>query len=259
MKIGILYICLGRYALFWKDFYLSCEKYFIPEAEKHYFVYTDSDSLLGADRPQVHIHPVEKKGWPFDTLFRFDIFLETENELKKMDYLYFFNANMRFVKNIGNEFLPDANDELVVTLHPGFFRKKRIDYPYEKHPESLAFIPDNEGLIYVCGGLNGGNCKKYLEMIKELSRRIQEDLSKNIIAKIHDESHLNKYILDKKVKILHPGYIYPEETKLPFEKIIVLLDKRFWGGHAFLRGVTDKPSTIKYWIALWKQFRKVFR
>ena len=45
MKIGILYICTGKYEIFWKDFYLTCEKYFISEAEKHYFIFTDITEL----------------------------------------------------------------------------------------------------------------------------------------------------------------------------------------------------------------------
>ena len=45
MKIGILYIGIGRYICFWKDFYDSCEKFLIPEAEKHYYVFTDNESL----------------------------------------------------------------------------------------------------------------------------------------------------------------------------------------------------------------------
>ena len=29
-KLGILYICTGKYDIFWEDFYKSCEKYFLP-------------------------------------------------------------------------------------------------------------------------------------------------------------------------------------------------------------------------------------
>lgn len=36
-KIAILYIALGRYGVFWKDFYRSCEKYFLSDCKKHIF------------------------------------------------------------------------------------------------------------------------------------------------------------------------------------------------------------------------------
>ena len=31
MRIGILYICTGKYDIFWKDFYLSAERYFMQD------------------------------------------------------------------------------------------------------------------------------------------------------------------------------------------------------------------------------------
>ena len=42
MKILFLYVCIGKYVVFWKDFFLSVEKYVLTDCEKHYFVFTDS-------------------------------------------------------------------------------------------------------------------------------------------------------------------------------------------------------------------------
>ena len=42
MKIAIIYIGIGRYTVFWDEFYKSCEKNFIRNAQKHYFYFTDS-------------------------------------------------------------------------------------------------------------------------------------------------------------------------------------------------------------------------
>lgn len=41
-KIAILYICTGKYDIFWEDFYKTSEKYFLNNSEKHYFVFTDA-------------------------------------------------------------------------------------------------------------------------------------------------------------------------------------------------------------------------
>lgn len=41
-KVAVLYICTGKYDVFWKDFYISYEKYFLPDCEKHYYVFTDA-------------------------------------------------------------------------------------------------------------------------------------------------------------------------------------------------------------------------
>ena len=45
-SIGILYICTGPYVLFWKDFYESFEKNFLPSYEKRYYVFTDAEEIF---------------------------------------------------------------------------------------------------------------------------------------------------------------------------------------------------------------------
>ena len=64
-------------------------------------------------------------------------------------------------------------------------------------------------------------------MIIELNKRIDEDYHKGIIAIWHDESHINKYIYEKgNYRLLSPAYCYPEGWELPFEKRILVLDKK---------------------------------
>lgn len=64
-KIAILYVCTGEYVIFWKDFFTSCEKYFIPEMRKEYYVFTDSDAIE-FENENTHIHKIFQKnlGWP---------------------------------------------------------------------------------------------------------------------------------------------------------------------------------------------------
>ena len=38
-KIGILVIALGRYTEFWPELYTSCEKYFLPNYQKEYYIF----------------------------------------------------------------------------------------------------------------------------------------------------------------------------------------------------------------------------
>ena len=37
MKVGILYICTGKYIVFWEEFYKSCQKYFLTLIPQHYY------------------------------------------------------------------------------------------------------------------------------------------------------------------------------------------------------------------------------
>jgi glycosyltransferase involved in cell wall biosynthesis len=237
MKIGILYICTGNYTIFWDRFYQSSEKFLLKEHEKHYFVFTNGE-INKHNNPLVKTIFQQKYGWPFDTLYRFKFFLEAEDDLKKMDYLFFFNANLVIMEPIGDEILPGEQDELVVTQHPGFFSKKRKEFTYETRKQSKAYIPPEKGSVYLAGGLNGGKTNQYLQMAHELSEDIDDDYRNNIVAIWHDESHVNRYIIDRQVKILSPAYLYPEGGDIPFEKKIIILDKTHFGGHEKLRNMS---------------------
>ena len=247
MRIAILYIATGKYIVFWDEFFSSSEQYFLPKVEKHYFVFTDSTNLSSLKGDNIHLITHQQLGWPYDTLLRFETFLKAKEQLQSFDFIFFFNANMKFVSEVmSDEFLPDCrnDDGLLATLHPGYYNLERKVFPYENsQPKSLAYIPNTKGKKYFMGGLNGGVASAYLELIETLCINTQKDLQNGIIAKWHDESHLNNYLLDKNPKILSPSYGYPEGAKLPFEKKIIIRDKNKYGGHSFLRN--QKVSLIK--------------
>ncbi len=229
MKIGILYICTGKYKIFWKDFYLSCEKYFISEAEKEYFVFTDSESIdFEKENPKIHRIFQENLGWPGNTLRRYGMFLNFKKQLVNFDYLFFFNADLQFLQKITTEeFLPVGQEKLVACLHSGYFNKKISKFPYEKNNSSLAFVDKKNEGKYFQGAINGGNCQNFIEAIEIMNENIKLDQKNNIVAVWHDESHWNRYLSERDdVKILSPSYLYPEASKLPFDKKIMIRDKR---------------------------------
>lgn len=249
-SIGILYICTGPYVLFWKDFYESFEKKFLIDFEKRYFVFTDSSDIYAQENPLVKIIKIEPQPWPLITLFRFATFLKVEEELKKCDYLMFSNANMVCDEIIKpEEFLPreEKKEVLSVTTHPGYYGKKAICYPYERGRKSSAYIPWNCGQKYVIGAMFCGTSKAFLKMSKTLKHNIEEDLKTNIIAKWHDESQLNRYIINKPgIRILPPEYCYPFGMNVDYQKKMSAVSKeakfdvkRFKGQHE------NKSSSIK--------------
>src|SRR5689334_23253296 len=123
MKIGILYICTGKYSIFWKDFYENAEALLLPGDHKDYFVFTDAAGIAYEQKENVHKIFQEKLEWPYPTLLRFHMFLKVESQLMQMDYIFFFNANMKVVSPItADDILPDPVKEegLAVVLHSGF-------------------------------------------------------------------------------------------------------------------------------------------
>ncbi len=238
-KIGILYICTASYTIFWKSFFKSCEKYFLvnDDYEKHYFVFTDNLNLKYKNKKNVTFIYQKHLEWPYSTLFRFKFFNKQYEILKKMDYIFFFNANMLFIDFVDEEVLPQNKKRFSFLLHPGFFDKEVKEFTYETKKNSLAFVDKGFGQHYFAGGLNAGFAEDYLEMSKILEKNIDIDLKNGIIAIWHDESHLNNFAVKnkEKIKILDPSYGYPQNWNLPFKPKILILDKNKFGGHDFLR------------------------
>lgn len=246
-KVGILYIATGRYITFWEDFFLSSERFFLTGGnyQINYFVFTDADKIKNDVNTRVHKIKQENLPWPFITLDRFSIFQNSSHLLEKMDYLYFFNANMLFVSEVGEDILPNIEQPLVFIKHPGFYNRQREEFTYETDVRSTAAVGPGEGRTYFMGGLNGGIASQYLKMIHYLQNKVALDKTNEIVAIWHDESHLNRFAIDHPymVKALEPIYGYPEGWELSIEPKIIIRDKRKYGGHNFLRNY--KKSIFK--------------
>lgn len=226
-RVAILYICTGRYDIFWKDFFISYERNFLPGSQKEYFVFTDAEQLY-AEEQCARIHKIYQRqlGWPHDTLMRFHMFDKVRAQLETFDYIYFMNANCECVTEITEkEFMPFDKDILVVQ-HPGAYKKKPRQFTYDRNPASTAYIPKGKGQYYVCGGINGGKAAAYLDLIEELKHNIDVDNANNIIARWHDESHINHYIVEHdNWMMLSPSYCFAEGWDLPFEPKILVREK----------------------------------
>lgn len=252
LKIGILYICTGKYKIFWRNFFESTQKYLLTQEnfDKQYFVFTDAEQIEYESNTNVHKIYQEQLAWPYITLNRFEIFQKALPQLKTMDFIYFFNANMLMVDYVGEEILPTKEKLFSFLLHPGMVYKKREEFPYENNVRSLAYISEDQGTYYYMGSLNGGIAKYYLAMIKELSLRIDDDLTNGIVAVWHDESHLNKFALENQdlIKNLPIEYGTPQGSIKTTHPKIIILDKGKFGGHAYLRGNKNKYYYKLGWL-----------
>ncbi len=225
MKIAILYICTGKYNQFFRGFYESAKKFFLVDAEKTFFVWTDDDSI-GEGKTDVEIIHKECAGFPADSLFRFEMYLQAEEKLKQFDYIYFIQANALFLQPVGEEILPDGSG-LAWGIWGGKMQKKPVCfYPYERNKKSLAYIaPYGKDYVYFMAGINGGTSQKYLEMSRTLAANIRDDYNRGIIAKVHDQSHINAYLRNHSCKIITPEYCWPEEWPSDFEPKMIFRDK----------------------------------
>lgn len=249
MKIAILYICTGKYHIFFKDFYNSSEKYFLTRINKTYFVFSDNKEL--AECPKVRFIYKECEGFPNDSLFRFRTFLTVESELEEFDYVFFFNSNMQFVANVDESIIPGKENGYLCCLdadynkvypHPCF-------YPYERRKKSLAYIPrDLKQYHYYHAGVNGGRTEEYLYMCRTLKVNIENDYQNGIVALYHDESHINKFLSLHPCLSLHEEYGTAEGSPNEKNAKIIIVDKTKYSAYF------NKGRSTSIWGKVKKSF-----
>lgn len=258
-SIAVMYIATGKYIDFWDGFYENMEKYFLPSVPKTYFIFTDAKDKNFPGN--VEVVEQEQLKWPMITLKRFHFFNSIKNKLKDFDYIYFVNGTMRPQKLINKEILPTDEQKMVFTIHPLYkdIHNKSL-FGYDRNKMSSAYIDNIDGDEYIMGGFFGGRKDDFLKMSEILQNNIDKDLENNIIALWHDESHLNRYLVDLKKQgetplILPTNFTWPEDEKLqkiyPFlqenkEPNMIILDKDKFGGKDYLRA-----SGWKYELKRW--------
>lgn len=213
MKVAICFIGTGKYLNFLPKYYENIKKYFLPNSEKTFLVFTDGEGDFPED---IKIYEQEHLEWPYITLTRFEILNKAREEIAKHDWLIFLDADTLVVdKVLEKNFFSDKS--FFGVWHPchnlGMPPHDKIPGAFETNPLSLACIDiDNYPKYYYQGCLWGGKITEVLDMIDELQNRINKDLENNVIAVWHDESHLNKYFIENqdKVNTLGPEYAYPE-------------------------------------------------
>ena len=228
--IGILYICTGKYSAFWDEFYSSTKKQLFNDAELRFYVFTDNESILKDENPDVTAIYCKSEPWPYPTLMRYRTFLNIESKYQDVDYLLFCNANLRVTSPV---LFSDVlrSQELFATVHPGYEGKKTSTFPYENNVKSRAYT-DKKASEYVCGGFNGGEKTAFLEMCKTLNDRIQKDLAEEIIAIWHDETHFNRFYAENREKfnLISADYCFPEGWDVKRHSKIIVLNKEHYIG-----------------------------
>jgi hypothetical protein len=169
-----------------------------------------------------------------------------------MDYLLFSNANVVCSSIITeDEFLPrdEFSETMCFVRHPGHFKERKYNHPYERKKKSWAYIPYNCGGEYVIGAMFCGKCENFLKMSKTLKSCIEDDLKRNVIAQWHDESQMNRYIIGhKEFRILDCGYCYPVGFDLPLDKKIVGVSKMAKFNVQKFKGTEGKEKNFKYYM-----------
>jgi histo-blood group ABO system transferase len=111
----------------------------------------------------------------------------------------------------------DILGERVCVIHPGFpFQGIPVDtLPYDRDKISKAYVKVGDGKHYFQNCFQGGLSYEFINMCKKLRNDVEENLRENYIARWHDESYMNRYMIDNPpTKILPPTYAQPQGWQL---------------------------------------------
>lgn len=224
MKVCIVFIATNKYNLFFDRFYLSINQFFLPESQKTFLVFSDMDLGIA---PDIKCYNIQHEKWPFITLKRFHFIEKAFDEIAKNQALIFIDADMYAVKQVSEAQFFQHQKIFFGVQHPMYDASNGT---YEHNPKSTAYLnPSAPRNTYYQGCMWGGSVPQVMNMISFLRKNIDEDLKNGIVARWHDESHLNKFFADnyQNVFTYDTGFCYPECMKgmLPFEPKFMHIDK----------------------------------
>lgn len=218
-KIVLILISTGdRYWQYIQPMIDSAKTFFLPH---DVLLFTDCEKQFNVARQVMK----SAQGFPRETLLRYHTMLTQKDYLASFDFVFYADVDMLFVDKVC--YCDILGDGLTATLHPGFAHGQPP--PFENNPASRAYL--RQSSHYFCGGFNGGKSLEYLKLAETCRMNIDYDLNRGIIARWHDESHLNRYLYEHPpIRILSPSYCYPETN--------VEYYKRLW------KGITYKPILL---------------
>lgn len=237
IQLTIFSVATGRYLEFWIDLVNSAEQFLAKDLTVQWIIFTNRGSeipkkLRGRLGGDLLIVDFESAPWPLPTLLRYELLASVKQNIEG-EIVIHLDADMLFQGRVSRNDLIEAmgKNEVALVRHPGFYRPRKFSkirfyfmHPFfifrdirlyllnggigswEMNSESLAYVPRRNRNVYVCGGTWFGKKESVIELCEILSHRTKVDLSNNVMAKFHDESHINWYAANHEVSIADPKF-----------------------------------------------------
>ncbi|XP_069030397.1 globoside alpha-1,3-N-acetylgalactosaminyltransferase 1-like isoform X3 [Embiotoca jacksoni] len=219
-RVAVVVFAVGKYTRFLKGFLETGEKYFLVDFRVTYYVFTDNEKdvpkvALGKGRKVSVITVPSAKRWQEVVLGRMKwATITIDKQIRnEADYLFMMDIDSIFHNRFGAE----ALSQLSAVLHRGYYKNTdRDSFPYERRPQSKAYIPAGQGDYYYSAAVWGGYLEDMYKLVKYCYDQSEKDAKNNIEAVWQEESHLNKYLLyNKPTKVLSPEFLWSDYDRVP--------------------------------------------
>ncbi|CAB5043217.1 MAG: hypothetical protein F2923_08945 [Actinobacteria bacterium] len=242
-SIGIATLATNRYAEHWKRLAKTVDLNFHASDRVTLHVMTDQVASVlefskSLTRIRVNAIEVEPLGWPDAPLQKFQSIVNAAHHMDQ-EVLMHLDADM-LITDFQDT---DLNTEhwingMALVRHPGYRRakfglstKNYLESPslilrdsfrvikeggigtWETSRQSTAFVPRRLRKTYVCGATWMGTHDAFLETAQILAANTQIDNTNGVIAKWHDESHLNWFASTHQCLILDSDLCFVENKK----------------------------------------------
>lgn len=203
----------------------SAMKWHVGESRVQFILLTDrnTDSLRVANTSSFFtINPfqITSYGWPEATLFRFHLMLEHWHHVSGSIVMYL-DADTKIVAPLNFQELSGfcvnpLSNGVTPVFHPGYYKRSPVlDLifrtrfgPWETNRKSTAYVSSNLREHYACGGVFWGLHDSFHQLCLEIKSQIDKDSKNKVVAKWHDESHLNKWLTTHPTMLATPEWAY---------------------------------------------------
>jgi hypothetical protein len=257
-SINFVSIATNNYLDFWKKQALSLDKFLGSDSTAKLYLFTDQVDAARSfskqfEKLSIEIFEIPNYGWPEATLLRFEILENSPIDWGTNDVFIYLDADMEAVDTITpSDFIDTEIDAMTLVRHPGPYRPCGIELLvlYASHPfvllidlislirkgglgaweagkASKAYVPRAQRTSYYCGAIWWGRGQRFLELISSLSIRTSQDSANGVMARWHDESHLNWWATVNSHNVKSPAFCFA--SNFPWlsgvKPIIMAVDK----------------------------------
>lgn len=258
MKLGIMTIATNRYIHYFEALIESFLDFYPSGKEIQWFLFTDqiheaSRIVENHKALNIIVIPIPSYQFPEATLYRYEIY-NAHRDVLDSEILMHLDADMLIKSKTFIEKIFNCTDleKISVVQHPGFYRPQGFELfhfyttnlnflvrdlrtklkfgalgSWEKNKTSQAFVSRRNRRTYVCGGIWFGPNTAVKEMIESLAINVKKDEFKGLMAKWHDESHLNSYLTKNNVDVYPPELCFDPTYKnlAGLQEIVRAVDK----------------------------------